>query len=104
MASGLAVAMKDLEIRGSGNLLGGEQSGHIEGVGFDLYIRLVGEAVADFRGDRETAPAEVKIELPVDAHLPHDYVPGERLRLAGPKKVPSRDSESAPAGAPSPLA
>ena len=48
--------MKDLEIRGAGNLLGGEQSGHIAGVGFDLYVRLVGEAVADFRGDGDEAP------------------------------------------------
>ncbi|MDQ3383202.1 MAG: transcription-repair coupling factor, partial [Actinomycetota bacterium] len=81
LGSGMAVAMKDLEIRGAGNLLGGEQSGHIAGVGFDLYVRMVGEAVADFKGEGDTAPAEVRIELPVDAHLPHDYVPGERLRL-----------------------
>src|SRR5262249_41227655 len=51
LGAGMAVAMKDLEIRGAGNLLGGEQSGHIAGVGFDLYVRLVGEAVAEFRGD-----------------------------------------------------
>ena len=88
LGAGMAVAMKDLEIRGAGNMLGGEQSGHIAGVGFDLYIRLVGEAVADFRGDGgEPAPAEIKIELPVDAHLPHEYVPGERLRLEAYKKL-----------------
>ncbi|MEO6997705.1 MAG: transcription-repair coupling factor, partial [Terracoccus sp.] len=68
LGSGMAVAMKDLEIRGAGNLLGGEQSGHIAGVGFDLYIRLIGEAVADFRGVTTDQPAEIKIELPVDAH------------------------------------
>ncbi|WP_346767707.1 transcription-repair coupling factor [Knoellia koreensis] len=89
LGAGMQVAMKDLEIRGAGNLLGGEQSGHIAGVGFDLYVRLVGEAVADFRGEGETAPAEIKIELPVDAHLPHDYVPGERLRLEAYKKLAS---------------
>jgi transcription-repair coupling factor (superfamily II helicase) len=83
----MQVAMKDLEIRGAGNLLGGEQSGHIAGVGFDLYVRLVGEAVASFRGEGEEAPAEIKIELPVDAHLPHDYVPHERLRLEMYKKL-----------------
>ena len=55
LGSGMAVAMKDLEIRGAGNLLGGEQSGHIAGVGFDLYVRLVGEAVAEYRGDGEQA-------------------------------------------------
>src|SRR5690606_6629965 len=87
LGSGIAVAMKDLEIRGAGNLLGGEQSGHIEGVGFDLYVRMVGEAVATFKGEGEEAPAEVKIELPVDAHLPHDYVPGERLRLEAYRKL-----------------
>ncbi|MEP7159958.1 MAG: transcription-repair coupling factor [Dermatophilaceae bacterium] len=89
LGSGMAVAMKDLEIRGAGNLLGGEQSGHIEGVGFDLYVRLVGEAVADFRdgGDGAEKLREIKIELPVDAHLPHEYVPGERLRLEAYKKL-----------------
>ncbi len=93
LGAGMQVAMKDLEIRGAGNLLGGEQSGHIEGVGFDLYIRLVGEAVADFRGDAEAPPAEVKIELPVDAHLPHGYVPGERLRLEAYKKLASVETD-----------
>jgi transcription-repair coupling factor (superfamily II helicase) len=88
LGAGMAVAMKDLEIRGAGNMLGGEQSGHIAGVGFDLYIRLVGEAVADFRGEGgEAPPSEIKIELPVDAHLPHEYVPGERLRLEAYKKL-----------------
>jgi transcription-repair coupling factor (superfamily II helicase) len=88
LGAGMAVAMKDLEIRGAGNMLGGEQSGHIAGVGFDLYIRLVGEAVAAFRGEGgEAPPAEIKIELPVDAHLPHEYVPGERLRLEAYKKL-----------------
>jgi transcription-repair coupling factor (superfamily II helicase) len=83
LGSGMQVAMKDLEIRGAGNLLGGEQSGHIADVGFDLYVRLVGEAVQEFRGDtgEDAALAEVKIELPVDAHLPHDYIQSERLRL-----------------------
>lgn len=95
LGAGMQVAMKDLEIRGSGNLLGGEQSGHIAGVGFDLYVRLVGEAVADFRGEGETQLAEIKIELPVDAHLPHDYVPGERLRLEAYKKLAAVADESA---------
>lgn len=81
LGGGMAIAMKDLEIRGAGNLLGGEQSGHIADVGFDLYVRLVGEAVADFKGGAEEELAEVRIELPVDAHLPHDYIPSERLRL-----------------------
>jgi transcription-repair coupling factor (superfamily II helicase) len=81
LGAGMAVALKDLEIRGAGNLLGGEQSGHIAEVGFDLYVRLVGEAVAEFRGEGEAEEADVKVELPIDAHLPHDYVDSQRLRL-----------------------
>ncbi len=82
LGSGMAVAMKDLEIRGAGNLLGGEQSGHIADVGFDLYVRLVGEAVAEYRngGVVEEAP-DIKVEIPIDAHIPHDYIAEERLRL-----------------------
>ncbi|HPU12994.1 MAG TPA: helicase-related protein, partial [Aeromicrobium sp.] len=86
LGGGMAVAMKDLEIRGAGNLLGGEQSGHIADVGFDLYIRLVGEAVAEFRGDGPPE-REVKLELPIEAHLPHAYVPSERLRLEMYKRL-----------------
>jgi transcription-repair coupling factor (superfamily II helicase) len=82
LGGGMHVAMKDLEIRGAGNLLGGEQSGHIADVGFDLYVRLVGEAVSEFKGDG-AAPEErdVTVELPIEARLPLDYVPSERLRL-----------------------
>ncbi len=87
LGGGMAIAMKDLEIRGAGNLLGGEQSGHIADVGFDLYVRLVGEAVQDFRGDKSPELDEVRIELPVDAHLPHDYIPSERLRLEMYKRL-----------------
>ncbi|MFJ6750855.1 MULTISPECIES: transcription-repair coupling factor [unclassified Streptomyces] len=98
MGAGMYVAMKDLEIRGAGNLLGGEQSGHIAGVGFDLYVRMVGEAVADYRaslegGVEEEPPLEVKIELPVDAHVPHDYAPGERLRLQAYRAIASASTE-----------
>ena len=87
LGAGMAVAMKDLEIRGAGNLLGGEQSGHIADVGFDLYIRLVGEAVAEFRGHDTEPDPEVRIELPIDAHLPTDYVESERLRLEMYKRL-----------------
>ncbi len=87
LGGGMAIAMKDLEIRGAGNLLGGEQSGHIADVGFDLYVRLVGEAVNEFKGDGHVEEPEVKIELPIDAHLPHDYVPSERLRLEMYKRL-----------------
>ena len=84
LGGGMAIAMKDLEIRGAGNLLGGEQSGHIADVGFDLYVRLVGEAVAEFKNEGGPSAEdlrEVRIELPIDAHLPHDYIESERLRL-----------------------
>src|SRR5215208_5441662 len=87
LGAGMAVAMKDLEIRGAGNLLGGEQSGHIADVGFDLYIRLVGEAVAEFRGEDLEPEPELRIELAVEAHLPTDYVESERLRLEMYKRI-----------------
>ncbi|WP_165987795.1 transcription-repair coupling factor [Streptomyces sp. YIM 98790] len=100
MGAGMYVAMKDLEIRGAGNLLGAEQSGHIAGVGFDLYVRMVGEAVTEYRqtlqagGEAaEEPPLEVKIELPVDAHLPHDYAPGERLRLQAYRAIAEINTE-----------
>ncbi|MFG2060598.1 transcription-repair coupling factor [Micromonospora sp. NPDC048871] len=94
LGAGMYVAMKDLEIRGAGNLLGGEQSGHIEGVGFDLYVRMVGEAVSAFKGEQPEEETDVKIDLPVDAHLPHDYVGVERLRLEMYRKLAeARDEE-----------
>jgi transcription-repair coupling factor (superfamily II helicase) len=90
LGAGMYVAMKDLEIRGAGNLLGGAQSGHIEGVGFDLYVRMVGEAVQAYKGEKPPEEeAEVKVDLPVDAHLPHDYVSVERLRLEAYRKLAS---------------
>ncbi|ADD45438.1 transcription-repair coupling factor [Stackebrandtia nassauensis DSM 44728] len=87
LGAGMYVAMKDLEIRGAGNLLGGEQSGHIAGVGFDLYVRMVGDAVRTFKGAKEEILTEVKIDLPVDAHIPYDYIPVERLRLEMYRKL-----------------
>ncbi|HWM60093.1 MAG TPA: transcription-repair coupling factor [Pseudonocardia sp.] len=102
LGAGAAVAMKDLEIRGAGNILGAEQSGHIAGVGFDLYIRLVGEAVAAFRqqagagaGAEDEALAEVRVDLPVDAHIPHDYATGERLRLEVYRKIAEAADQAA---------
>jgi transcription-repair coupling factor (superfamily II helicase) len=99
MGAGMAVALKDLEIRGAGNLLGGEQSGHVAGVGFDLYVRLVGEAVADFRsasgGAAVDESIEVKVDLPIDANLPVDYLPGERLRLEAYRTLASATTDDA---------
>jgi len=83
----MQVALKDLEIRGAGNLLGGEQSGHIAGVGFDLYLRMIGEAVGQFRGEVAEGQTELRLELPVDAHIPESYVDSERLRLEAYQKL-----------------
>jgi transcription-repair coupling factor (superfamily II helicase) len=91
--AGMYVALKDLEIRGAGNLLGGEQSGHVAGVGFDLYVRMIGEAVSELRGQGPAERPEVRVELPVNAHVPHDYVPGERLRLEAYTRIAAIDSE-----------
>ncbi|HEX9516761.1 MAG TPA: transcription-repair coupling factor [Streptosporangiaceae bacterium] len=93
IGAGMFVAMKDLEIRGAGNLLGGEQSGHIAGVGFDLYVRMIGEAVHEMKGDGPAERAEVRVELPVDAHIPHDYVAGERLRLEAYTAIAAIESD-----------
>ncbi len=93
LGSGLAVAQKDLELRGAGNLLGSAQAGQIEGVGFDLYVRMVSEAVAAYRGEAAEPEADVRVELAVDAHLPEDYVPGERLRLEVYSKIAAAGSD-----------
>jgi transcription-repair coupling factor (superfamily II helicase) len=86
LGAGMQIAMKDLEIRGAGNLLGGEQSGNIAEVGFDLYMRMVGEAVSEYKGEPSQTP-ECKIDLPIEAHLPHEYIPVERLRLEAYRRL-----------------
>ena len=100
LGAGMQIALKDLEIRGAGNLLGGEQSGHIAGVGFDLYLRMIGEAVATFRGDVAEGQTELRLELPVDAHIPEEYVESERLRLEAYQKL---STAASPAAAPEQL-
>ncbi|MBF0815791.1 transcription-repair coupling factor [Microbacterium paludicola] len=87
LGSGIQVAMKDLELRGAGNLLGAEQAGHIAGVGFDLYLRMIGEAVATFRGDETEGPVELRLELPIEARLPESFIDAERLRLEAYQKL-----------------
>ena len=79
--------MRDLEIRGAGNLLGESQSGHIAAVGYDLYCQMVNEAVAEMKGEPVREPAEVKLDVPVDAHLPRDYVAKEELRLEAYRRL-----------------
>ncbi len=101
LGAGMAVAMKDLEMRGAGNVLGAEQSGHIAGVGFDLYMRLVGEAVETFRALASGQPldatekesTEIRIDLPVDAHIPDSYINSERLRLDMYRTIAAANTE-----------
>ncbi|MDO4908331.1 MAG: transcription-repair coupling factor [Corynebacterium sp.] len=101
LGAGMAVAMKDLEMRGAGNVLGAQQSGHIAGVGFDLYVRLVGEAVEAFRAmadgkvidATDQSPKEIRIDLPVDAHIPEAYINAERLRLEVYRKLAQAATE-----------
>ena len=87
LGSGFRIAMRDLEIRGAGNLLGTGQSGHIAAVGYDLYCQMVTEAVGELKGDVPDAPLEITIELPGDAHLPHDYVLKETNRLEAYRRL-----------------
>ena len=87
LGSGFKIAIRDLEIRGAGNLLGTGQSGHIAAVGYDLYCQMVTEAVAELKGEEPREPAEIKLELPFDAHLPKDYVEREELRLEAYRRL-----------------
>jgi transcription-repair coupling factor (superfamily II helicase) len=94
LGSGFKIAMRDLEIRGAGNLLGDEQSGHVAAVGFELYVSMLDEAVRLLAGDSAEESAEpVRMDLPVDAYVPGDYVPYEAAkievhrRIAGAREV-----------------
>ena len=87
LGAGFKIAMRDLEIRGAGNLLGRDQSGHIAAVGYDLYVQLVAEAVAEMKGEPLRPPVEVTIDVPSDAHLPADYVAREDLRLEAYRRL-----------------
>ena len=98
LGSGMQVALKDLEIRGAGNLLGGEQSGHIAEVGFDLYMRMVADAVEEFKsGYFEDTPKKLdcKVELPINAHIPVEYIEAERLRLDLYRRIADAGSDEA---------
>ena len=87
LGSGFKIAMRDLEIRGAGNLLGRDQSGHIAAVGYDLYVRLVAEAVSELKGEPIRVPVEITVDLPVDAFLPPEYVEREDLRLEAYRRL-----------------
>jgi transcription-repair coupling factor (superfamily II helicase) len=97
LGSGFRIAMRDLEIRGAGNLLGAEQHGHIEEIGFDLYVKMMSQAVEEAKGNvAETgADEEVRIDLPLNAFIPKDYVADENLRLEAYRRIASaRDEET----------
>lgn len=87
LGSGFRIAMRDLEIRGAGNLVGTGQSGHIAAVGYDLYCQLVTEAVAGLKGESVEEAPSVKIEIPAPAHLPEEYAPKESMRLAAYRRL-----------------
>jgi len=87
LGSGFKIAMRDLQIRGAGNLLGRDQSGHIAAVGYDLYVQLVAEAVAEARGEPRREPPSVSLDVPGDAHLPADYVAAEDARLEAYRRL-----------------
>ena len=81
LGAGFAIAMRDLEIRGAGELLGGEQSGHVAAVGFELYVELLNEAVAELQGQRRVAARPVRVDARIDAYVPQPYVGSEALRI-----------------------
>ena len=92
LGSGFDVAMKDLELRGTGNLLGNAQSGHIEGVGFDLYVRMVCEAVEKYKEPEHKETVSTSIDLPVEASIPVDYIDSDKLRLEAYRKLASANN------------
>jgi transcription-repair coupling factor (superfamily II helicase) len=87
LGSGFKIAMRDLEIRGAGNILGEAQSGHIAAVGYDLYCQMVTEVVAEMKGEPVEEAVELKLDVPVSAFLPDTYVPTEDLRLEAYRRL-----------------
>jgi len=81
LGAGFAIAMRDLEIRGAGDLLGAEQSGHVAALGFELYVELLAEAVAELSGERRPAARPVRVEASVDAYVPAPYIEAEALKI-----------------------
>ncbi|MDJ0923926.1 MAG: transcription-repair coupling factor [Acidimicrobiia bacterium] len=94
LGSGFELAMRDLEIRGAGSILGETQAGHISAVGFELYVELVSDAVTELRGEAaQEHPPEVRIDVPVDAHLPNTYVESANERLEAYRRLAAADTE-----------
>ncbi len=82
LGSGFRIAMRDLEIRGAGNLLGESQSGHMAAVGYDLYVKMVQEAVAELKGEKPEPEPEINLDIPAVANIPDSYIEREDLRLS----------------------
>ncbi len=94
LGSGFRIAMRDLEIRGAGNLLGTGQSGHVASVGYDMYVQMVSEALGELSGETVVEPSEIRIEVPVDAHLPTAYVSREDQRLEAYRRLAEVKSDA----------
>ncbi len=93
LGSGFKIAMRDLEIRGAGNLLGAEQHGHMEAVGYDLYCKMLNEAVKHLKGQMEEEPYSTTVDLNVDAYIPATYIPNEYQKLDIYKRIASVENE-----------
>src|SRR5881409_3521119 len=93
LGAGFAIAMRDLEIRGAGDLLGAEQSGHVAAIGFELYVELLAEAVAELTGTRRAAGRPVRVEAQVDAYVPADYIPGDAQKIDLHRRLALAESE-----------
>ena len=93
LGSGFKIAMRDLEIRGAGNLLGAEQHGHMEAVGYDLYCKMLNEAVKHLKGEITEEPYTTTVDLNVDAFIPASYIPNEYKKLDIYKRIASIENE-----------
>ncbi len=95
LGSGFKIALRDLEIRGTGNILGAEQHGHIVTIGYELYCKLLEEAVQKLKGETVEENIETRINLPIEAYLPDDYVPDSRQKVAVYRKIAALKNEEA---------
>ncbi len=93
LGAGFAIAMRDLEIRGAGDLLGAEQSGHVAALGFELYVEMLHEAVAELTGQRRVAARPVRVDARVDAYVPAAYIAAEALKIDLHRRIALTESE-----------
>jgi transcription-repair coupling factor (superfamily II helicase) len=93
LGSGFAIAMRDLEIRGAGELLGADQSGHVAALGFELYVELLSEAVAELSGERRVAPRPIRVDARIDAYVPAAYIGSEALKIDLHRRLALAESE-----------